>query len=117
VRMRRQGRSPPSEPILTMRPLLFLKYGSASRDTRNGPRVFEAKIASHCVTVIFSNSGGLVIRGVVHQHVDATQFPRHFFFTISRTFFSSVTSQRAASASTPCDANSATTARASRADS
>jgi len=110
------GPQPAERAILTMRPLLFSVRQRLARHQKRARGCLKPKNRIPLRHRDLLKFGGLVIRGVCSPARRCTQFPRHFF-TISRTFFSSVTSQRAASASTPCDANSATTARASRADS
>jgi hypothetical protein len=87
----------------------------ASRDTRNGPRVFDANIASHCRTVRLLKLRRFIVGRIVDQDVDAPQFaPRSFI--IDLTLASSVTSQCSANARTPNPERSTTVSCASRAE-
>ena len=64
--------------MLMIFPRRSRKCFSASRETRNGPRVLEANIASHCFRVISLELDGLVVRGVVDQDIDPAQFLYRF---------------------------------------
>ena len=65
--------SRPSEPMLTIRPCAARRCGSASRATRNGPRVLVSKTASHCSRRHALERSGLKDGGVVHQQVEAAE--------------------------------------------
>ena len=64
--------------MLMIFPRRSRKCFNASRETRNGPRVFEANIASHCLRVISLKLHRLVVGGIVDQDIDPAQFFHRF---------------------------------------